>query len=86
MNESVEQIATIVLNTTSRENFSGVSNINPEIIRKIRGAQPGIENLLKKCGFEILYYSIPYTIEKKTTLKKYPIFLLIAQKNSLLNF
>ena len=36
MNESVEQIATIVLNSKSRENFSGVSNIDPEIIRKIR--------------------------------------------------
>jgi len=47
MNESIEQIATIVLNSKSRENFSGVSNIDPEIIRKIRGAQPGIENLLK---------------------------------------
>ena len=47
MNESIEQIATIVLNSSSRENFIGVSNINPEIIRKIRGAQPGVENLLK---------------------------------------
>ena len=47
MNESIEQIAIIVLNSKSRENFSGVSNIDPEIIRKIRGAQPGIENLLK---------------------------------------
>ncbi len=47
MNESIEQIATIVLNSRSRDNFSGVSNINPEVIRKIRGAQPGIENLLK---------------------------------------
>ena len=47
MNESIEQIATIVINSRSRDNFSGVSNINPEVIRKIRGAQPGIENLLK---------------------------------------
>jgi len=47
MNESIEQIAIVVLNSKSRENFSGVSNIDPEIIRKIRGAQPGIENLLK---------------------------------------
>ena len=47
MNESIEQIATIVLNSRSRDNFSGVSNINPEVIRKIRGAQPGVENLLK---------------------------------------
>ena len=47
MNKSIEQIAIIVLNSKSRENFSGVSNIDPEIIRKIRGAQPGIENLLK---------------------------------------
>ncbi len=47
MDESIEQIATIVLNSRSRDNFSGVSNINPEVIRKIRGAQPGVENLLK---------------------------------------
>jgi len=47
MNESFEQIATIVLNSRSRDNFSGVSNINPEVIRRIRGAQPGVENLLK---------------------------------------
>jgi len=47
MNESIEQIATIVLNSRSRDNLSGVSNINPEVIRKIRGAQPGVENLLK---------------------------------------
>lgn len=39
-----------------------------------------LETLFKKCGFEIVYYSTPYTIEKKTTFKKYPIFLLIAQK------
>ena len=47
MDESIEQIATIILNSRSRDNFSGVSNINPEVIRKIRGAQPGVENLLK---------------------------------------
>ncbi len=47
MNESIEQIATVVLSSRSRDNFSGVSNINPEVIRKIRGAQPGVENLLK---------------------------------------
>jgi len=52
------------------QNFNGHFGFNRETL----------ENLLKKCGFEILYYSIPYTIEKKTTLKKYPIFLLIAQK------
>ena len=47
MNKNIEQIATVVLNSNTRENFIGVSNINPEIIRNIRGAQPGIENLLK---------------------------------------
>lgn len=40
-----------------------------------------LEAQLEKCGFNIIYYSTPYTIEKKTTLKKYPLFLLIAQKN-----
>lgn len=39
-----------------------------------------LEIMLEKCGFEIVYYSTPYTIEKKATLKKYPIFLLIARK------
>ena len=39
-----------------------------------------LETILMKCGFNIVYYSTPYSIEKKTTLKKYPLFLLIAQK------
>ena len=32
MNKNIEQIATVVLNSNTRENFIGVSNINPEII------------------------------------------------------
>lgn len=40
-----------------------------------------LETTLKKFGFKTISYSTPYIIEKKNTLKKYPIFLLIAQKN-----
>ena len=88
--ENIEEIATIfysLLNSNGylciadlveedgsfhpkEQNFNGHFGFNRETL----------ENLLKKCGFEIIYFSSPYTIEKKTTLKKYPIFLLIAQK------
>jgi 2-polyprenyl-3-methyl-5-hydroxy-6-metoxy-1,4-benzoquinol methylase len=39
-----------------------------------------LEQLLLNNGFQIAHYSIPYTIEKKETSKKYPVFLLIAKK------
>ena len=39
-----------------------------------------LETTLKNCGFEIVHYSIPYTIEKEVTGKKYPLFLMIAKK------
>lgn len=39
-----------------------------------------LETILKNAGFEIVHYSIPYTIENKETDKKYPVFLMIAKK------
>lgn len=44
---SVEQITTVVLNTTTRKDLEGITTISPKIIRRIPGAQPGVETLLK---------------------------------------
>jgi len=43
----IEQIETVVINGTKRSVFEGVTTISPQIIRTIKGAQPGVENLLK---------------------------------------
>jgi hypothetical protein len=47
MDTQVEQIATVIINTNTRRSVEGVSTISPEILRTIKGAQPGIENILK---------------------------------------
>ncbi len=41
------QIATVVINTNTRQSVNGVTSISPEMIRTIKGAQPGVENILK---------------------------------------
>ena len=43
----VEQIATVVINTNTRQSVDGVTSISPQMIRTIKGAQPGVENILK---------------------------------------
>ena len=43
----VEQIATVVINTNTRQSVDGVTSIAPELLRTIKGAQPGVENILK---------------------------------------
>ncbi|WP_178984990.1 TonB-dependent receptor [Winogradskyella helgolandensis] len=43
----VEQIATVVINTNTRQAVDGVTSISPQMIRTIKGAQPGVENILK---------------------------------------
>ncbi|WP_299392790.1 TonB-dependent receptor plug domain-containing protein [uncultured Gelidibacter sp.] len=47
MNLKVEQIATVVIRSNQRQNVTGVTTIAPEILRTIKGAQPGVENILK---------------------------------------
>ena len=47
MNTEVEQIATVVISGNERKAVEGVTTISPELIRTIKGAQPGVENLLK---------------------------------------
>lgn len=47
MNMTIEQIATVVINSNQRQSVEGVTTISPEMIRTIKGAQPGVENILK---------------------------------------
>ncbi len=47
MSVEVEQIATVVVTGNQRKRVEGITSIQPEIVRTIKGAQPGIENLLK---------------------------------------
>lgn len=44
---NVQQIETVVLRGNTRSNVEGVTSISPEILRTIKGAQPGVENILK---------------------------------------
>lgn len=46
MSISVEQIATIVISGKNQKNVQGILTLNPETIRKIPGANAGVENLL----------------------------------------
>ena len=47
MDENIEQITTVVIKGNQRKAVEGVASISPEIIRTIKGAQPGVENILK---------------------------------------
>jgi hypothetical protein len=47
MDINIEQIEEIVLNSNKRTELKSIISIDPQIIRTIKGAQPGIENLLK---------------------------------------
>ena len=47
MDINIEQIEEIVLNLNKRAELKSIISIDPQIIRTIKGAQPGIENLLK---------------------------------------
>ena len=47
MDINIEQIDEIVLNSNKKTELKSILSIDPQIIRTIKGAQPGIENLLK---------------------------------------
>ncbi|HKK12947.1 MAG TPA: TonB-dependent receptor, partial [Flavobacteriaceae bacterium] len=47
MNTAIEQIATVIISTNTNRSVEGVSTISPEVLRTIKGAQPGVENILK---------------------------------------
>lgn len=46
MSTSVEQIATVIVTSSKRKEVAGIITLKPETIRKIPGANAGIENLL----------------------------------------
>lgn len=46
MSPSVEQIATVVVTGKRQNDVEGITTLNPETIRKIPGANAGVENLL----------------------------------------
>lgn len=47
MKIDVEQISTVVISGRKRKDVQGVTTIEPAVIRKIPGAQAGVENILK---------------------------------------
>ncbi|RIA09555.1 outer membrane receptor protein involved in Fe transport [Flavobacteriaceae bacterium MAR_2010_72] len=47
MKTEIEQIATVIINTNTRQSVDGITSIAPEVLRTIKGAQPGVENILK---------------------------------------
>ncbi len=44
---NVEQIAEVIINKNTSQSRTGVTTISPRVIRTIKGAQPGVENILK---------------------------------------
>ncbi|PWA05422.1 TonB-dependent receptor [Flavobacterium psychrotolerans] len=46
MNNKAEQMGEVVI-VNNRKRVQGITNLEPEVIRKIPGANPGIENILK---------------------------------------
>ena len=47
MKVDVQQIGLVIINTNTRQSVEGVVTITPEVLRTIKGAQPGVENILK---------------------------------------
>lgn len=47
MNLNIEQIATVVIHSSQRQSVDGITTIAPAVLRTIKGAQPGVENILK---------------------------------------
>lgn len=47
MNDKAEQMNEVVITTVNRKRVQGITTIEPEIIRRIPGANAGIENIIK---------------------------------------
>src|SRR5690606_20904896 len=47
MNTSIEQISEVIITGRENKRVEGVTTISPEVIRKMVGANAGVENLLK---------------------------------------
>ncbi|WP_318544068.1 TonB-dependent receptor [Marixanthotalea marina] len=46
MNNTTEQIATVIISSNNEKEIEGITTLKPETIRKIPGANAGVENLL----------------------------------------
>ncbi|MCC4212340.1 TonB-dependent receptor [Leeuwenhoekiella parthenopeia] len=44
---AVEQISTVIISGDNRDQIEGITSLDPETVRKIPGANPGVENLLQ---------------------------------------
>ncbi len=47
MNDQEEQMGEVVILVNNKKRVQGITTIEPELIRKIPGANPGVENILK---------------------------------------
>lgn len=47
MNEKAEQMGEVIVTANNRKRVQGITTIEPEVIRRIPGANAGIENILK---------------------------------------
>ncbi|HEX8562634.1 MAG TPA: TonB-dependent receptor [Flavobacterium sp.] len=47
MSSSAEQMAPVIINSRNRNRVEGITNLDPAVIRRITGANAGVENLLK---------------------------------------
>ena len=47
MKSEIEQMSEVIVNTSTRKRVQGITTIAPEVIRRIPGANAGIENILK---------------------------------------
>lgn len=47
LNATIEQISEVVISSENRNRIEGVLSLSPETVRKIPGANPGVENLLQ---------------------------------------
>lgn len=47
MNDNAEQMGEVIVTTKNKKRIQGITTIEPEMIRKIPGANAGVENILK---------------------------------------
>lgn len=47
MNSNAEQMTEVIINSQNRNRVEGITNIEPAVIRRIPGANAGVENILK---------------------------------------
>tara|TARA_R110002051_G_scaffold197582_1_gene265081 strand:- start:21280 stop:23751 length:2472 start_codon:yes stop_codon:yes gene_type:complete len=64
LNNDVTQITEVVITSRTKRRVEGIVTLSPETIRKLGGAQPGVENLLK---------SLPYVSSNNELSTQYSV-------------